>query len=312
MSQEPVTSTPAATPKKAAVTNALTRPLAMAAICLVLLLLFRNVIKIPTVSSLVAELAAVWLVYGLVALALTVLQGHIDKKKAANNKETAAEGIATAVAMLSSIAKYVAIIVTILALLRVAGVDTTTILAAAGIVSLVVGFASQSLIEDVITGIFILFEGQYKIGDVLVLGSFRGAVIDIGVRTTTLEDVGGNRLIVNNSDIRNVQNRSRRDSKAVTTVSVTYGQNMLDLEQILKEALPTWKEKPEYKDLFLADPSYNGIDEFQDSGISLHFSVKTAEENIFKARRAMNRELKLLFDEKGIEIPFPQVDVHNK
>ena len=307
MNQEPVT-----TSKDSKKEKSLSQPGVLAVVCAVLLVIFRFAVYIPTVSSLVAELAAVWLVYGVVALALTMLQNHISQKKSATNKETAAEGVATAVAMLSSIVKYAAVIVTVLALLRVVGVDTATILAAAGIVSLVVGFASQSLIEDVITGIFILFEGQYKIGDMLVLGDFRGTVIDIGVRTTTLEDVGGNRLIVNNSDIRNVQNRSRRESKAVTKVSVTYGQNMIELENILKEALPTWKDKPEYKGLFLADPSYNGIDEFQDSGILLHFSVKTNEEDIFKARRAMNRELKLLFDEKGIEIPFPQVDVHTK
>lgn len=307
MNQEPVT-----TSKNNKKEKPLSQPGVLVVVCAVLLVVFRFAVHIPTVSALVAELAAVWLVYGVVALALTMLQNHISQKKSANNKESAAEGVATAVAMLSSIAKYVAVIVTVLALLRVAGVDTATILAAAGIVSLVVGFASQSLIEDVITGIFILFEGQYKIGDMLVLGDFRGMVIDIGVRTTTLEDVGGNRLIVNNSDIRNVQNRSRRESKAVTTVSVTYGQNMIELENILKEALPTWKDKKECQGLFLEDPSYNGIDEFQDSGISLHFSVKTNEEDIFKARRAMNRELKLLFDEKGIEIPFPQVDVHTK
>lgn len=307
MNQEPVT-----TSKSNKKEKSLSQPGVLVVVCAVLLVVFRFAVYIPTISALVAELAAVWLVYGVVALALTMLQNHISQKKSANNKETAAEGVATAVAMLSSIAKYVAVIVTILALLRVAGVDTATILAAAGIVSLVVGFASQSLIEDVITGIFILFEGQYKIGDMLVLGDFRGTVIDIGVRTTTLEDVGGNRLIVNNSDIRNVQNRSRRESKAVTTVAVTYGQNMTELENILKEALPTWKDKPEYKGLFLEDPSYNGIDEFQDSGILLHFSVKTNEEDIFKTRRAMNRELKLLFDEKGIEIPFPQLDIHAK
>lgn len=312
MSQDPEMKTPAAAPKKKSNEKSLNQPAVLAGVCLVLFLIFRYGVSIPTVSNLVAELAAVWLVYGVVALALTMLQNHISQKKSATHKETTAEGVATAVAMLSSIVKYAAVIVTVLALLRVVGVDTATILAAAGIVSLVVGFASQSLIEDVITGIFILFEGQYKIGDMLVLGDFRGTVIDIGVRTTTLEDAGGNRLIVNNSDIRNVQNRSRRESKAVTTVSVTYGQNMIELENILKEALPTWKDKPEYKGLFLADPSYNGIDEFQDSGIALHFSVKTNEEDIFKARRAMNRELKLLFDEKGIEIPFPQVDVHTK
>ena len=87
---------------------------------------------------------------------------------------------------------------------------------------------------------------------------------------------------------------------------------MIELENILKEALPTWKDKPEYKDLFLDDPSYNGIDEFQDSGILLHFSVKVAEKDIFRAQRVLNGELKELFDANGIEIPFPQVVVHKQ
>ncbi len=294
----PETQTPQ---KKAAPSAAL-----VAVVCAVVYIVFKYLVKIK-VSSFISGLAMVWLVYAIVELLLGALKKRADQKKA-QNQPGAADAIATASAMIASIAKYAAVIITVLWLLTAAGVDTTTILAAAGIVSLVVGFAAQSLIEDVITGIFILFEGQYKIGDILVLGDFRGTVIDIGVRTTTIEDAGGNRKIVNNSDIRNVQNRSRNESKAVCTIAISYDENLERVEAVLAKALPEIYE--ECKDVFESVPSYNGIEEFQDSGILLHFSVTVAEQNIFKAKRVLNRQLKLLFDREHIEIPFPQVVVH--
>ena len=294
-----------AKPTKTAATPALM----LAAVCAVLYIVFRFAVNVPVLSPLVRELALVWLVYAAFAFALGKLQARLAYLKDQRADGTYTEGAATAFAVLSSAAKYLAVIVTVLSLLRTAGVNTTTILAATGIVSLVVGFASQSLIEDVVTGIFILFEGQYKIGDVLVLDDFRGTVQNIGVRTTTLQDAGGNRLIVNNSDVRNVQNRSRAISRAVTTVAVSYAKDLDAQIKMLEEEVPKIKSE---KGLFAEAPSFNGIEEFQDSGVLLHFSVKTKENDIFAARRELNLRIWKLLQQHGIEIPFPQVDVHNK
>ena len=94
--------------------------------------------------------------------------------------------------------------------LAILGVNTTAVLAGIGIVGLILGFGAQSLIEDIITGAFIIFEGQYVNGDIIILDDFRGTVRNIGVRTTTIEDAGGNLKVVNNSDIRNFQNYDDR------------------------------------------------------------------------------------------------------
>src|SRR5690606_6681489 len=95
------------------------------------------------------------------------------------------------------------------------GVQTTTLLAGAGIVGLALSFGAQSLIEDVISGLFIIFEEQFLIGDVIEIGSFRGVVTDIGIRVTKFEDINGDIRTINNSDIRSAINTSSHLSPAI-------------------------------------------------------------------------------------------------
>ena len=130
----------------------------------------------------------------------------------------------------------------------------------------------------------------------------------IGVRTTVIEDAGGNLKVVNNSDIRNFQNRSRNNSVALCVVSVSYGTDLRKLEKLLQEKLPALKE--EHPEQYLSAPRYLGVDELADSGVNLKFAVDTKEENVFAAQRMLARDLKILFDDNGVEIPFPQVVVH--
>ena len=159
-----------------------------------------------------------------------------------------------------------------------------------------------------ISGLFIVIEGQYNVGDIIILDDFRGVVRRIGVRTTTIEDPGGNLKVVNNSDIRNFQNRSKIVSLAVSDISITYEADIPQVEAIISEALPGMLERNQ--DVFLSVPIYKGVEELADSAVVLRFTVETEEENIFIARRRLNRELRVLFAEKGIEIPFPQITVH--
>ena len=205
--------------------------------------------------------------------------------------------------------KYLAVIAAVVWGLRILGIDTTAILAGIGIIGLILGFGAQSLIEDVITGLFIIFEGKYSIGDIIVLDDFRGIVRDIGVRTTTIEDAGYNLKVVNNSDIRNFQNRSRNTSLAVCLCSVAYETDLRALEKMLSENLPDMYLAR--KDLYLGAPRYLGVHELGDSGVVLKFVADVKEDDIFPAQRALNRDIRVLFADKGIEIPFPQVVVHN-
>ena len=186
--------------------------------------------------------------------------------------------------------------------------DTLPAIAGVGIIGLVLGFGAQSLIEDVITGLFIIFEGKYSIGDIIVLDDFRGIVRDIGVRTTTIEDAGYNLKVVNNSDIRNFQNRSCKTSLAACEVSVSYDTDLPELEKLISESMPDMYLA--HKDLYLAPPRCLGVTQLADSGVNLKFVVDVKEENIFVAQRALTRDIRVLFAEKGVEIPFPQVVVH--
>lgn len=216
--------------------------------------------------------------------------------------------IKTVAELLISVIKYLGIIIGLVWALTILGLNATAAFASLGIVTLIIGFASQRLIEDVISGIFIVFEGQYNVGDIIILDDFRGTVTRIGVRTTTIVDPGGNYKVVNNSDIRNFQNRSKALSLGISEISITYEEDIPRVEAILKEALPEMFERN--KDVFVSIPKYLGVEELADSAVVLRFTVECQEENVFVARRRLNRELRVLFAEKDINIPFPQITIH--
>ena len=249
----------------------------------------------PELAGLCRHLGFIWIGYGVSALLLKL------------PKETRAR---TVCSLTRSILSYAAVLLSVYFGLRALGVDMTASLASVGVVTLIIGFGAQSLIEDVLTGIFLIAEGRYNVGDILVLDDFRGKVVDISVRTMTIEDAGGNHKIINNSEIRNFQNRSQKTSLAVSTVSVGYDADLRAVEAVIADALPAMFE--ENRAVFLDVPQYIGVEELGESGVVLKFIVSATEENVFAARRALNRSLKLLFDEKGIDIPYPQLTVHTK
>lgn len=247
------------------------------------------------VLTLVLAVCVLWIFYTLIKLILT---GVGKKNRRAR----------TIASMIAGVVKYLVVIIGVVWGLSILGVNSTAVLAGLGIVGLILGFGAQSLIEDVITGMFIIFEGKYAIGDIIILDDFRGTVRDIGVRTTTIEDAGKNLKVVNNSDIRNFQNRSRNTSLAACEASVSYDTDLRYLEQVLNDALP--QMYLDHQDLYLAAPRYLGVTALADSGVNIKLVVEAKEENVFSAQRMLTRDIRLLFADKGIEIPFPQVVVH--
>ena len=135
----------------------------------------------------------------------------------------------------------------------------------------------------------------------------RGIVREIGIRTTKIEDLNGDVLIINNSDIRGIINTSLELSTAISDISVEYEADLVHVEEVVKKHLPVMKKTiPEIMD----GPFYVGVDQLADSSVVMRIIAKCDEINKNKVRRAMNRELKLLFDHEGINIPFPQLVVH--
>ena len=213
----------------------------------------------------------------------------------------------TIVNLLESFVKWVIAIVAIMMVLHAWGVDTATLLASAGILTLIVGLGAESLVADIVAGIFMVFEGEFQVGDIVIINDWRGTVQEIGIRTTKIVDAGGNINIVNNSQITTVVNQTQEVSQASVTVGVEYGESLPRVEIVIRDNLETIKE---HIPAIIEGPYYKGVSALGASSVDLLFIAKCREEDIFQVQRDMNRELKLLFDANNIGIPFPQVVVN--
>jgi len=244
-------------------------------------------ITLPKLLAVAAMIMALW-------LACKLLDWLVRMRHGASAHQDTVAGL------LSSVIRYAAVIVGIIWGFSIMGVDVSAILASLGIIGLIVGFGAQSLIEDIITGMFIIFEKQYEVGDIIVLDDFRGTVRKIEVRTTTIEDDGGNLKVVNNSDIRNFQNRSRVMSCAVTDVKISYDCPKDEVAKVLTKAFA--KARQEHAGLFASDPQYLGIEEFADSGYIVRSVASVTEADLYKARRALNDIIMAALEDAGITI----------
>ena len=210
----------------------------------------------------------------------------------------------TIINLINSLLKWVVIIGAILWILSVWGVNTATLLAGAGILALVIGLGAQSLIADVLAGIFIVLEGKYVVGDIVVIDGWRGKIISIGIRTTELQDIGGNIKIVNNSEIKSVINQTKLQSIANCSINVSSAEPLEKVEKIIKDALPEIKQNiPAITD----DIIYKGINSVTDVSTELLFSARCYEEDLYQVQRDLHRQLKLLLDKNGIACFAPPV-----
>lgn len=203
--------------------------------------------------------------------------------------------------LVGNLLKYAIYILGTVIALGCLGVDTASLFVSVGVVGIIVGFGAQSLIEDVITGLFIVFEGEFEVGDIITIDGFRGEVKSIGLRTVSIIDNGGNIRIINNSEISSLINLSEVTSVAVVNVPVSYQDPLKKVEAAVKEAL---SELPsEYPDIFKEAPVYKGVDVLAETHLELLVVANVAEENIYNARRIMQREIRISFEKAELSVP---------
>ena len=209
--------------------------------------------------------------------------------------------------LLDGFVKYACAIAIIILVLKACGVNTAALVASIGVLTLVVGLGAQPLIADIIAGIFIIFEDEYHVGEIVTIGDFRGTVMEIGIRSTKLLDAAGNIKIINNSAIGDVINLSRELSLAVVDCDFPYDVPVELVENILKNNfeqiasnIPAIKEGPYYK----------GVCMFKDSNVTIKIVAKCLEEDRFQVERDLNREYRRLLTENGIDIAYPQVVIN--
>jgi len=218
--------------------------------------------------------------------------------------------IGTIATLISSIIKYVSILIGFCWGLSIIGVDVSTIFASIGIIALILGFGAESLVADLVTGVFILFENEYNVGDIIEVDGFRGTVKEIGLRTLNLEDNGGNVKIINNADLKNIINRSNYRSKAVCDIGISYDTDLEKLDPVLDVILADIKAR--YPEVFIGELKCIGVEALGEFSITLRFCGDVDEKNVFSGRRLLNKELKIAFDKNNISIPYPQMDIHTK
>lgn len=216
----------------------------------------------------------------------------------------------TLVSLSKNVIRYAVILAAICVALTIFNVDIVTILAGLGILALIIGFGAESLIADIVTGMFILIDNQYNVGDIIEVDGFRGTVTDINVRSTVLTDVGGNVKIINNSDMKNVLNRSDNFSKSVSDFPIPYETDIAALEKQIPALLNEIFENNQ--PLMKSIPEYLGVNKLDDSAVVLRFVVDVAEGDIYAGTRALNHDLFIGMRKLGVEVPFPQIDVHKK
>jgi len=190
------------------------------------------------------------------------------------------------------------------------GVKIGPILAAAGIVGLAVGFGSQQLVQDIISGFFILLEDQIRVGDVVEIAGKSGLVEKVSLRMTVLRDLSGNVHFVRNGKIDFVTNMTKEYSRYVFDIGVAYREDVDAVMQVLKEIDAELRTDDAYKDDILEPLEILGVDRFADSAVVIKARTTTKPIQQWRVAREFNRRLKKRFDALGIEIPFPHLTVY--
>ncbi|MDP6475694.1 MAG: mechanosensitive ion channel [Alphaproteobacteria bacterium] len=201
-------------------------------------------------------------------------------------------------------------IVALLMILTEIGIDVTPILAGVGVIGLAIGFGAQTLVKDVITGIFILLENSLAVGDVVSVGGASGVVETISIRSIRLRDVRGNVHTIPFSAASTVTNMTKDYSYYLVEAGVAYRENYDEVAEIMREVGEDLRADADFGGDILEPISIMGLDRFEDSAVIVRARLKTEPAMQWSIGREYNRRLKAAFDARGIEMPFPHQTVY--
>lgn len=200
-----------------------------------------------------------------------------------------------------------------LGILHQFGVPVAPLITGAGILGVAVGFGSQSLIKDILNGLFIIVENQFRIGDFICIdGDHCGTVEDMTLRITKLRQIDGTIHYVPNGAIKIASNKSKDYSKVDLRIGVGYNTDFDKLESIINKVGQSLANHEEFGKHIIDAPRFLRIDNFLDSSISIHITGTVYPKMQYLINGEMRKRLKQMFDEKGIEIPYPTRVMHNQ
>ncbi len=208
--------------------------------------------------------------------------------------------------LLKSIVTGVVAAVVVTMMLSEIGVNVGPIIASAGILGIALGFGAQSLVSDFLSGVFMIFEDQYGVGDEIDLGEAAGTVEAVSLRVTRLRDVNGTVWYVRNGEITRVGNMSQNWARTVLDISVAYHEDLARVRRVLEDVAHDLWEDEEYTGVIIEEPSVWGVQELGIDGVVVRVALKTAPLEQWAVAREMRQRIKARFDFEGIEIPLPQ------
>ncbi len=209
-------------------------------------------------------------------------------------------------ALLKSIITGVVVAIFGTMMLSEIGVDIAPIIASAGIIGIALGFGAQSLVKDFLSGVFMILEDQFGVGDIIDVGEATGTVEAVSLRVTRLRDINGTVWYVPNGEILRVGNQSQNWSRTVLDVGVGYGEDLARVRQVLEEIAHDMWDDEDLKGQVIEEPSVWGVQELAADAITMRVVLKTTPGAQWAVAREMRQRIKTRFDYEGIEIPFAQ------
>jgi len=238
------------------------------------------------------------------AIRVAVVPGKYDSKAAEKKRED------TLIMIFNGISRIAILTTGALMILSEIGLKIGPILAGAGIVGLAVGFGGQYLIRDIISGLFIILENQYRVGDVVNFDGTGGLVEDISIRKTTLRDLDGTVHHVPHGEIKKVANLSKSYSRVNLNIGIAYNSNLEHVINVVNQTGNEMAEDPVWKEFITKAPQFLRVDNFADSSIIIKILGETQPIKQWDVTGELRKRIKTAFDREGIEFPFPQVVIH--
>lgn len=215
----------------------------------------------------------------------------------------------TLTALLNNVVVNVVYFIAILLIVDELGFPLAPLLAGAGVIGLAIGFGAQSIVRDVITGFFIIYEDQFAVGDFVDTGKNSGTVQEIGLRITKIKEWTGQIHMIPNGLIAEVTNFSKENSIAVVDVGIAYEENIANAETVIIEVL---KEVYEQEENMVVEPTVMGVQDLGDSDVVIRVAAECNPMTHFAIARKLRRAIKDRFDQKGIEIPYPRLVTYRR
>lgn len=258
----------------------------------------------------------VWMCINIVIFAILIKLANffIEKfiNKLASYKEDAEykKQLYTLKSIAKSAVNVVLSIFAMMFVLNTLGVDIRPILTAAGVLGVAVGFGSKRFVEDIISGLSLILEGQIRVGDYVDISGHEGVVEKIDIRLAKLRDLHGRVHYIRNGMIDTIINYTREYSYYVFDIGVAYKEDVAKVTKVLEDLGEEFRNNSPLKPYILAPLEILGLNSFEDSAVVIRARFKTKPIKQWEVGRAFNQEIKRKFDEVGIEIPFPQCSLH--